>query len=288
MQVRRKTPNWSCSLLLLWVHQNRPKIEHFPGKRVFLFPRPWNKLHQRGVFCSYTQLDVGPHAGGFFLCRFTADAHAVVAGMKITTKVLVRAFESVRNVQDTISAYCLAPDKTPVGLDDIATAIREGYAITIEYAKVPLMAQHVRAILELYPQRALISLSARLDAPSMRYACAKEMAQIILKNGENTTQNPIDLIEYMIVEHVAPHYEPAPPAAEVEYLAMYVAVELLFPFKLRTAQKAQLQNGDSSSYQLASHYDLPEYIVEFALSDLYMGLATKIWDEIAKVGGSSA
>jgi len=57
--------------------------------------------------------------------------------MLLEGKFFVPLFEQIRNVQRTLNAYCLEPDKIPVSLDDLKYAIEQEYGVQITQYLVP-------------------------------------------------------------------------------------------------------------------------------------------------------
>ena len=72
----------------------------------------------------------------------------------------------------------------------------------------------------------------------------------------------------------------APLDAQSELLTKYVAIELLFPYEIRVYTKVQIEKGETTTYDVSERFDIPEHLVQFALSDIYMNFSKGVWDQI--------
>jgi len=203
------------------------------------------------------------------------------------SKDILSVFREIKQVHEAAAQYCLAPDKIPIDIRDLTRAITEAYNVIIVYYLVPLKSEIWKGHIEIWPapRESPVYINANHNSAESRFTAAKEMAQVILSNSDNRTSDPIALIEEMVIEAQGslPGDEAIPTpslAMDAEQLALYVAVELLFPFPLRSAAKDAIKDGTSTIYKTAEWLEIPEYIVGLALTDWYHNFATRVWAEI--------
>ena len=190
-------------------------------------------------------------------------------------------FRSVRDVRETLDAYCLAPGKIPVAKDDLKFAVEQVYGVQISVFLVPLRSKLLRGKIDIFDGRSNVYLDAELNSQWTRYAHAKELCHHLVCDQEYRTKDPTAIIEFIVQDGVNSHREDAPPDVATEDLTKIAALELLFPRDLRTAAKARIASGHDSVFNLSEWLDIPEHMVELALSDWYMEFTEGVWDGIA-------
>lgn len=198
--------------------------------------------------------------------------------MRVKIAALAEVFAEIRKVRDALNAYCLAPDKIPISIDDLKVAIQEQYGTKISMTLVPLNSELLRGMIEIYQDHAKIFIDAELNSAWTRYVAVKEMAHVMVINAENCTADPTALIEYcvqagLLSEDNGEH----PKDILTEEVTKYIAIELLFPLELRAAAKQRIRDGADTLFTTAEWLLIPENLVEHALSDAYMGLSAKLW-----------
>jgi len=196
----------------------------------------------------------------------------------IDTNRLPAVFDEVRKVRDAIDRYCLAPDKIPVSLDDIQAAIWELYVVRVTTRLIPLNSQLLRGVIEIYSNSAIIYVDANLNLANTRYVIAKEICHIMLMMAENCTIDPVVIVEYFVQDGILGNSTPSHELIVMyEELTKFGAIELLFPYHIRAGSMKKLAAGTETLFTLSEWLRMPENIVEFALSDKYMALCDKIY-----------
>lgn len=172
-------------------------------------------------------------------------------------------------MNQALRAYCLAPDKVPVSIDDLLEAAVQHYGMTVETYIVGGKGEHVRGIFEQYADKTVrIYISGGLPDKMTRFIFVKELCHMMLANGDNQTKDPVDLIEHMLITQlVAENGEDVDQAALAEKLALVAAVELLFPHDLREAAKTDVMGRSATIFTLSEWLQVPEFVVELALSE---------------------
>ncbi len=196
--------------------------------------------------------------------------------MRVKAAHLPVIFEEVRKVREWLARYCQGPDKVPVSLDDITTAIKELYGTEITTQLVPIDSPLLRGMIEIYDKKATISVDANLNTPNTRYVFVKEACHIMLLNAENATKDPGAIIEYYV--HTRPDEDNGAHPDEIvcEEITKYGAIELLFPPALRRAAKEKIAAGEATLFTIGEGLHISENLVEFALTDWYMDLSERL------------
>ncbi len=192
----------------------------------------------------------------------------------------IRAFSEVKKVRETLRAYCLAPDKVPVSIDDLIYAILQEYETTVTTYPFPVPTVHLRGMIEIRQDKtATIWFDAVVNEKYQRYVVVKELAQVMIMNAENITVDPTAIIEHYVLGE-----NPFGPNVEdyiaTEELAKVVAVELLFPYALRSAARKRIAGKEDSLVTLSEWLIMPDWLVEWALTENYESLCGKLWNSV--------
>ena len=202
--------------------------------------------------------------------------------MKIDGALLVPLFQGVKRVQETMHSYCLASDSTPLLQDNLQYAIEHMYGITIEVRLVPLSSRLLRGLIERHPQKSVIYIDSELNSAWTRYVFAKEVSHHLLDDDEFHTLDPVAIAESIVMDESTFNETNGFARADVqsEFLTKFAAIELLFPQEFRENCKEEVKSG-KSMYQVSEYFDIPEHLIEFALTDYYMQLSKNVWDKVS-------
>lgn len=201
--------------------------------------------------------------------------------MKIRIEQFQAVISEAKLLRETIDIYCLAPDKVPVSLDDVTQGIQQRYGVAVMTKLVPLKSELLRGMIETYTNKtAIIYIDAELSLSLTKYVFVKETCHIMLANAESCTIDPTAIIEYFVQDGL-PTADESQPGDDImsEELAKIGAVEILFPYKLREPSKKRIAEGKDTVFTIAEWLEIPEHLVEYALSDRYMKLADAIWNK---------
>jgi hypothetical protein len=194
--------------------------------------------------------------------------------MIIKPEHLQTIFDEVKKVRAAITKICKQSDVVPVSLDDISEAIEGLYGKKIISRLVPLNSTLVRGMIEIYEDRAIITIDAALNTPFTRYVFVKEACHILLLNAENQTTDPGEIIEYYV--HHSLDEQELPSQILCEEITKHGAVELLFPPSLRQDAKKRIASGQDTLFTIAESMHIPENLVEYALRDYYIDLSRRM------------
>ena len=181
-----------------------------------------------------------------------------------------------------MNTYCISGDAIPISMDNLNFAIEQTYGVKIETRKVPLGSKLIRGMIETYKDRSIISIDDKLNLPWSRYVFTKEVCHHLLKGAEFYTDDPIGVIEDILLD-VSVEDGSSTPGLDVqsEELTKYAVIELLFPMKFRDNCKDKISANDTSIYDIAARFEIPMHLVEIALTDVYMEFTKKVWGEIS-------
>ncbi|MGO9485686.1 MAG: hypothetical protein ACLPX9_14040 [Rhodomicrobium sp.] len=183
----------------------------------------------------------------------------------------------ITQLKDALRQYCLAPDKIPVSLKDLGYAVEQLYNLEVKTKKVDAITTFTWGAIQFYPDRVEIYISQLLNESLARFVFAKELGQLILKDAQNVTDDPVALVSGLIQEQRLRGTARARPDVVSEQIAIIVAVELLFPFELRATSRQRICTGDVTLQEEAKRFDIPEHIVELAISDDYGAITMHLW-----------
>lgn len=205
----------------------------------------------------------------------------------VLSEKLENTFRKVRDLQEFIRLYVLAPDKIPVSVEDTQWAIEEKYDLRIEKIVVDFEAKHIRGMMERYADGAAkvyVRKNQDPDKETCEYWCrfiaVKEMIHLAIDEREDWSPNGVATIEELIRDHSFEQLKPAREEIQSEHLAEVAAFELLYPMEFR---QGDIDKGVAFS-KLAAEYEIPEYVVERVLDPGYMKMARALWFEIGGHG----
>jgi hypothetical protein len=204
--------------------------------------------------------------------------------MKFDSSLFPPLFNEVRKVRETLNRYCLAGDAIPVPKQNLRVAIQEMYGVRVDVRTVPLNSTLLRGLIERYETHSIIYIDGELNSAWTRYVHAKEICHHLLDGDEFYTADPIATIDYVILDASAIDGDAIPPSKDVqaEILTKFSAIELLFPFEMREICKKEIadSNNSATTYSIAEHFDIPESLVQYAVSDQYMAFANHVWKRV--------
>lgn len=180
-----------------------------------------------------------------------------------------------------MAQYCVAGDAIPLPKDNLKYAIEQEYNVSIDVYTVPLESTLLRGMFERYEGGSKIYLDGALSSAWTRYVFAKEVSHHLIANASFQTDDPYEMISAVLLdEKDIDGTGVAPLDVQSESITKYAAIEILFPYEMRVELKKQIESGEKTSYEIATYIDIPEHLVQFALSDAYMNFSASVWAEI--------
>ena len=199
--------------------------------------------------------------------------------MKLDRRLFPPLFQEVASVQATLRLYCISGDAIPLPHDNLQYAIEQTYGVEITTYIVPLNSMLLRGSIEIYPEKSVIYVDGELNSAWTRYVFAKEACHHLLNGEDYHTNDPIAVIEDIILdESEIDGDHGAALDVQAETLTKFAAIELLFPREFRGTCKEEVEEGEKSTYEISTHFDIPEHLVQFALANNYMNFSRRIWE----------
>lgn len=124
---------------------------------------------------------------------------------------------------------------------------------------------------------------AKINGFWLRFIAAKEIAHLAIDEKEDWSNDGAETLDELIKEHEIDRGSPAKEGIQSEVLAEIAAIELLYPMEFR---QADIDKGTSHS-ELAATHEVPQYVIQRALTPNHMKRARAIWNEIGghELGG---
>lgn len=195
---------------------------------------------------------------------------------------LLNVFKKVKEIQDALSLYCLAPENIPVSIEDIRYAIEQKYGIEIKKEVVDFDAVHIRGMVERWKDgTAIVIVREKQDENPVqneywkRFIAVKEMCHVAIDEPEDWNPKATEVLSELITEYG--HSKPNPARADIqaEALAEIAAFELLYPMEFRRRDFAK----GYSVPELSNFFHLPPYVIDRSLDIWYMEMSEKYWNE---------
>lgn len=202
--------------------------------------------------------------------------------MRLNFHKAIEVFEKAAQVRDDVKAYCLAPDRPDMPIEELKRVIADMYKLKIEVKEVPWEIRSVRGLLLRYADRSMIYVGRNQSEDWKRFTAAKELCHIVNDQSEDWSPRGADTLRELLTEFSIDNTDEADKAAQSEMFAELAAVELLYPYDVRLSDLAKLGSGELTITKIASHHRIPAVLVEQYLSDDRMRIAEVVWDAIQK------
>jgi hypothetical protein len=201
---------------------------------------------------------------------------------------LEETFRKVKAIQEHMHMCCLAPDRAKLSVEDLQWCIGDLYNIKIDKVEVAFEGAHVRGVVERYERRARILVRKNQEEDFVRFTTVKELCQIAVSEKEDWSVFGAKTLETLLYEVTldlkdarteSDQKAPAHPI-QSEKLAELAAIELMYPFKFRAADKEALEAGSTTLRALAVHFHTPEFVIGSALHPKHLEMAQEFWSKI--------
>ncbi len=184
-------------------------------------------------------------------------------------------------MQETLRTYCIPGDSIPLPMDNLQFAIEQTYNVTIESRTAPLDSPLVHGVFERYTNKSVLYIDDELNSAWTRYVFAKEACHHLINGDEFVTLDLATVIEAIVLDDPEFNGTTAPSLdVQAEILTKFAAIELLFPLEFRDQCKKEIESGDKSTYEISVYFDIPEHLVQIALTDKYIRFSKQIWEEV--------
>ena len=112
----------------------------------------------------------------------------------------------------------------------------------------------------------------------------KKLSHHLLDGQQFYTLDPAVVIEAIVLnESEIEETNGFHQDVQSEILTKFAAIELLFPLEFRDRCKNEVEVlGTKSTYDLSMYFDIPEHLIEYALTDRYMKYSKGIWAQVSR------
>jgi hypothetical protein len=195
-------------------------------------------------------------------------------------------FRKIKQIEEYRNAYCLAPDRAKMSVEDLQWCIENMYDLKIEKKEVAFEGVFLSGMVERYERRARILLRKDQPEDALRFVTTKELCQLAIDEPEDWSPRGTETIDAYMNElrldlGGGPERDLAPDLAQSERLAFLAAIELMYPFRYRTADALQVKDGKMTLRAIAVHFHVPEFVVGQALHVRHLELAARGWEMVA-------
>ena len=201
--------------------------------------------------------------------------------MELDLDLFPPIFSQVKQVQSALRSYCIPGDAIPIPMDNLKRAIEHTYDVKIETRSIPLDTLQLRGLIEMYPGKSIIYIVDEMNSAWKRYVFAKEACHHLIKDEGFYTHDPISVIEDIVLDELGINgSDDHALDVKAEILTKFAAIELLFPIEFRDKCKTEVNNGERSTYEISTYFDIPEHVVQYSLADHYMKASKTIWAQV--------
>jgi hypothetical protein len=94
-------------------------------------------------------------------------------------------FRKIKQIKEHRNAYCIAPDRAKMSVEDLQWCIADIYGLKIEKKEVAFDSMFLLGMVERYADRARILLRKDQPEDSMRFVTTKELCQLAIDEPED-------------------------------------------------------------------------------------------------------
>lgn len=212
--------------------------------------------------------------------------------MLVTTKRIEEVFRKVKHVKEHMKAYCIAPERAKLSVEDLQWCISDMYGLKITKKEVAFEGEYLRGLVERYKDSARILIRAGQGDEWMRFTAVKELCHLSIDEPEDWSPRGHETIESLLIEEHLDYSELggeqettrqlADRKAQSERMAEIAAIELMYPHEFRKVDLAAMDQQKTTLKAVALHFHVPEYVVGTALHPARMNLADLGWEMARK------
>lgn len=200
--------------------------------------------------------------------------------MLLDEKKAREVFKKIKHIREEINAYCLAPDRHDLPVEDFQRIVGQMYGVKIEKFEVPYEGTFLRGMMLRYKDRVVIYVKKNMEKDWQKFAAVKELCHVVIDEPEDWSVDGVATVTNLLAEYRLHQDRLAAKVVQSETFAEIAAIELLYPFKERVTDRDNVNGGAMSTAQLASTYGIPEVFIAQALADWYHDMAAQIWGEV--------
>ncbi len=204
--------------------------------------------------------------------------------MIVAEKEIARVVSICADIRHRYSECAPDADMRPISMNVLTYVIGEYSSRDIDFYVTKWPAEHLLGSVKVWSDRAEVDIPYELNKCYRRFVGCKELCHLVIDDESAHTKDVAHLIKTFTQPLYMPVNELTNGGATVsEVLAVYAAMELLFPFEERGAEKEKIARDEQKYWDVADYYKIPEAYTEFFLSHIVMELLTDIHDKISEI-----
>lgn len=197
--------------------------------------------------------------------------------MIVDLDLATRAFKKVKHIREHYRAVVLKGDANVISVEDLQWVIGDMYDLQIEKKTVPFVGEFIRGMVERWQGRLLIFVRAEQPPEWIRFTAVKEMCHGVIDEKEDWSPVGTETLGDVLNENLSANAEMAARTVQSELFAELAAVELLYPFDCRVADREKLEMGTTTIIKIATYHKVPAAIVQRALAKGHFDFASMVW-----------
>lgn len=203
--------------------------------------------------------------------------------MIVSRDLAINVFKKVKHIREEYRQTVLAGDANVISIEDLQWVVERMYDLKIEKRLVPFVGEFIRGMVERWADRLLVSVRAGQSVEYTRFTAVKEICHGVIDEKEDWSTHGTETLSDVLNENLTSKpTEMAARATQSELFAELAAVELLYPYDCRVADKQKLELGTTTIVKIATYHKLPAAVVTRALSKGHFDFAEMIWAELSK------
>lgn len=193
--------------------------------------------------------------------------------MLISSADIERAFHKVKAVRDYMKLYHVDGESHRLSVDTLRSSVADMYGLDIELYEVITSSRRVLGNVERYTDgKAIILVKSQLDDATKRFVAVKELCHLMIDEQDDWSSSGATTLREMKVEFdsIKKNGEGVgnPSRSQVsEVLAWFAAIALMYPCEFHAADKARVDNEETTVARLALYHDMPGAALEAAFTN---------------------
>ena len=193
--------------------------------------------------------------------------------MNFTKSLAKDSFEVTQELKEAHDLYCLVPERIPVSIDDLHYVVQQFTGLEISIFDVDFESTLLRGMVERFEDNtARISIKRGQSQDLKRFVTAKELCQLAIRTDSHWSSSGVATLDAMVFAGAIGNGKEGSSAdlsVQSEYLAEFMAYEILYPDEFRANDLAGLKDGTQTLVRIANYFDVPSFVVSVALSKRY-------------------
>jgi len=190
---------------------------------------------------------------------------------------LLDAFREAEKINAKMWWDCVDPQYLSV--DELRDYVAEAYKTSIALYFVDLEVDHVYGLVKRYDEgrAANIYIMKNIGPRWKRLVAVKEICHVVIDRDEDFAPDGWDTLQRLIAGNALDRSDPENVALRSEHFAEIVAWELMYPHENRRIDVKAIEEGKTTPALVAQRVKMPEDVVSFLLSGIWMETCDRMW-----------